>query len=164
MRTILSPRETFTKFMFDEVLKEKRVIFLETFTFTYWVGKFYKSMPRGEFYMAKETVVNPAMCMWINRNMDSYFIRAIHVRSRWITESGLPQRWKHLMMEQSRHNSSGVIGSPLQSLSSVAPLRLQDVAALMQILLAGSCIALAAFLVEVARHRAQSRAPVTSPT
>ncbi|CAN7948073.1 unnamed protein product, partial [Ixodes hexagonus] len=131
--------------MFDEVLEGKKVIFMETFSFTYWVGRFYERMPRGEFYMAKETVVNPAMGMWLNRNLDAHLIRAMHMR-RWITESGLPQRWKHILMEQSRHKSSGVIGSQAQSMSSAAPLQLHDVAALMRILLAGFCASFSAFL------------------
>ncbi|CAN8026514.1 unnamed protein product, partial [Ixodes persulcatus] len=118
--------------MFDEVLAGKKVIFMDTFTFVYYLGRFYKSMARGEFYMAKETVVNPAMCMWINRNLDNHLASVIH-------------RWKHLLMERSRQMSSVGVGSQAQSISSASPLQFHDVAALMQILLMGYGVALSAF-------------------
>ncbi|KAH9383030.1 hypothetical protein HPB48_023689 [Haemaphysalis longicornis] len=79
-RAVLSGREIFVKPMFDDVLEGRKVIFLDTLLFHYWVGRFYQGLPRGEFYLAKEAVLHPSMCMWLNRNVHPDVVRALHTR------------------------------------------------------------------------------------
>ncbi|CAN7948603.1 unnamed protein product, partial [Ixodes hexagonus] len=79
-KSVLPAREIFTKSTFDEVLAGRKVIFLDTLLFHYWVGRFYERLPRGEFYLAKEAVLYPAMCMWLSRSVDSRVAKAIHIR------------------------------------------------------------------------------------
>ncbi|XP_077520166.1 uncharacterized protein LOC144129991 [Amblyomma americanum] len=154
-RTVLSGREIFVKSMFDDVLEGRKVIFLDTLLFHYWVGRFYQGLPRGEFYLAKEAVLYPSMCMWLNRNVDPVVARALHVRSRWVVESGMASHWKNLLVERSQRKSRGVGSSTqsAQSMSSAKALQLQDVAAVMQLLVAGSCVALSVLLIEMALRR-----------
>ncbi|XP_075543376.1 putative glutamate receptor [Dermacentor variabilis] len=154
-RTVLSGRDIFVKSMFDDVLEGRKVIFLDTLLFHYWVGRFYQGLPRGEFYLAKEAVLYPSMCMWLNRNVDPAIARALHVRSRWVAESGMASHWKNLLVERSQRTSGGAGGSSqsAQSMSTASPLQLQDVAAVLQLLVAGACASLPVLVAEVAVHR-----------
>ncbi|EEC20427.1 hypothetical protein IscW_ISCW015107 [Ixodes scapularis] len=148
-QSVLPPRQIFTKSVFDDVLAGRKVIFLDTMLFHYWVGRFYERLPHGEFYLAREAVLYPAMCMWLNRNVDPQLARVIHIRTRWIAESGLAQRWKYLLVERSQRKSGGLSDSQGQPLSMASSLQLQDIAAVMQLLVAGLCVALITFLAEL---------------
>ncbi|CAN8000988.1 unnamed protein product [Ixodes pacificus] len=159
-QSVLPPRQIFTKSVFDDVLAGRKVIFLDTMLFHYWVGRFYERLPQGEFYLAREAVLYPAMCMWLNRNVDHQLARVIHIRTRWIAESGLTQRWKYLLVERSQRKSGGLSDSQGQPLSMASSLQLQDVAAVMQLLVAGLCVALITFLAELV---VSSRSSPSSP-
>lgn len=76
-------------------------------------------------------------------------------------ESGLASRWKLLLIERSQRKSGGVSGSQAQSTAS--PLNLQDVAAVLELLLAGSIMALVALLAELGYYRLTYKRAVTRP-
>ncbi|KAL3200807.1 hypothetical protein MRX96_013079 [Rhipicephalus microplus] len=149
-RTVLSGRDIFVKSMFDDVLEGRKVIFLDTLLFHYWVGRFYQDLTRGEFYLAKEAVLYPSMCMWLNRNVDPAIAKALHMRSRWVAESGMASHWKNLLVERSHRTSGGAGGSQsTQSVSTASPLQLQDVAAVLQLLMLGACVSLPVLVAEI---------------
>ncbi|XP_049268444.1 uncharacterized protein LOC125757188 [Rhipicephalus sanguineus] len=153
-RAVLSGRDIFVKSMFDDVLEGRKVIFLDTLLFHYWVGRFYQGLTRGEFYLAKEAVLYPSMCMWLNRNVDPAVAKALHMRSRWVAESGMASHWKNLLVERSQRTSGGAGGSQsTQSMSTASPLQLQDVAAVLQLLMAGACVSLPVLVAEIVVHR-----------
>ncbi|KAL1430497.1 hypothetical protein MTO96_014941 [Rhipicephalus appendiculatus] len=153
-RTVLSGRDIFVKSMFDDVLEGRKVIFLDTLLFHYWVGRFYQDLTRGEFYLAKEAVLYPSMCMWLNRNVDPAIAKALHMRSRWVAESGMASHWKNLLVERSQRTSGGAGGSQsTQSMSTASPLQLQDVAAVLQLLMVGACVSLPVLVAEIVIQR-----------
>ncbi|XP_037276466.2 ionotropic receptor 93a [Rhipicephalus microplus] len=157
-RTVLSGRDIFVKSMFDDVLEGRKVIFLDTLLFHYWVGRFYQDLTRGEFYLAKEAVLYPSMCMWLNRNVDPAIAKALHMRSRWVAESGMASHWKNLLVERSQRTSGGAGGSQsTQSVSTASPLQLQDVAAVLQLLMVGACVSLSVLVAEIFVQRCCSK-------
>ncbi|XP_064480106.1 uncharacterized protein LOC135393778 isoform X2 [Ornithodoros turicata] len=144
MKSILPSVEVFSKDIFDDVLAGRKVVFLDTLLFVYWVGKFYSSqLPRGEFYLAKYPVLTPIMSMWANKNLDRDVIKALHERSRWITESGMADHWKLSLMDRSWRAVKTSGGS------EYAALKTADVMALLFIWLAGVTLASVVFVVEI---------------
>lgn len=77
---VIPTTEVFVKSMFDDVLAGKKIIFLDPLLFHYWLGRLYERLPRGEFYLGKEAVLHPAMCMWLNRKLNSHIAKVIHTR------------------------------------------------------------------------------------
>ncbi|KAM7305247.1 uncharacterized protein ISCGN_015144 [Ixodes scapularis] len=80
MKSIIPPKQVFTRETFDDVLLGKKVVFLEPSLFYYAVSNLYKSLPRGEFYLARERITNITMGMWINRGLPFKLRKALHQR------------------------------------------------------------------------------------
>ncbi|XP_064484902.1 probable glutamate receptor [Ornithodoros turicata] len=106
MRSVLPARQVFTREIFDDVLAGKKVIFLEPTLFFHAVSTLYKEAPQGEFYLAREKVAFFMMGMFVNRDLDPDLRKALHVRSRWIIESGMPEKFRLDTIEKSRPRSS----------------------------------------------------------
>ncbi|XP_077533081.1 uncharacterized protein LOC144145372 [Haemaphysalis longicornis] len=111
----------------------------------------YKEPPKGHFYMARELVKNFTMGMWVNTGLPASLRRELHVRTRWIIESGLPERFHKNFVERAKHKSES---GPLDAGQSFSfhTLRVEDVSGLFYLLLAGYGTAVVGAVIEQFAH------------
>lgn len=149
MRSVLSAKQVFSRETFDKVLAGKAVVFLEHTLFYHAVASLYETPPSGEFYLARESVAFLMMGMFQNRGLDPRLRRALHVRSRWITESGLPEKFRldtiARSIRHSRHDSR------------FHQMSVDDVSGLFYLYLVGMGAATVAVLVERMVHSSMSK-------
>ncbi|KAG0445487.1 hypothetical protein HPB47_014654, partial [Ixodes persulcatus] len=155
MKSIIPPKQVFTRETFDDVLVGKKVVFLEPSLFYYAVSNLYKSLPRGEFYLARERITNITMGMWINRGLPFKLRKALHQRTRWIIESGLPEKFRLDLIAKLSRGTSG--DQELGPAFSFHAIKVEDVMGLFYLLLVGLAFPVFAFLAELVVYRLTQR-------
>ncbi|KAK8771220.1 hypothetical protein V5799_025539 [Amblyomma americanum] len=144
---IMPVREVFTKRIFDDVLQTKKVVFLEeTLLYTALERLYSKESPKGQFYKGAEITMNLTMGMWVNRHFPSDLRNALHKRTRWIIESGLPEWYRLSILERAMRKSE--TGSTTGQSFTFHTIQVEDVTGLFYLLLACFTICFVAALIE----------------
>ncbi|KAK8771790.1 hypothetical protein V5799_024966 [Amblyomma americanum] len=144
---IMPVKEVFTKKIFDDVLQAKKVVFLEpTLLYTALERLYATERPKGQFYEGTEITMNLTMGMWINKGFPSALRKALHKRSLWIIESGLPELYRLGILERAKRRSE--TGSTTGQSFTFHTIQVEDVAGLFYMLLACFAICFVAALIE----------------
>lgn len=86
------------------------------------------------------------MGMWISRGLPLKLRKALHQRSRWIIESGLPERYRLKIIDKlSRGTTSEQESGTTFSFDAI---RVEDVMGLFYLLMVGLAAAVSTFLAE----------------
>ncbi|KAL3189290.1 hypothetical protein MRX96_002956 [Rhipicephalus microplus] len=146
MGGIIPAKEVFSRETFDDVLSAKKVVFLDITLLYHALVRLYDQPPQGEFYMAREISMNLTMGMWVNRGLPVSLRKTLHQRTRWIIESGLPERHRLSIIQRAQQKSE--TGVQRTQSFTFHTIRVEDVSGLFFLMVGCFSICLPAALLE----------------
>ncbi|XP_049522603.1 uncharacterized protein LOC125945078 [Dermacentor silvarum] len=145
-RSILPASVVFTRQIFDEMIAERSIIFMEDNVMQNYIAALYPQKPgQGLIYPSKQHTISAQFCMFMRNTLQPRFKKLFHTRCRWMHESGLTER-KRLQLQSRSWYLMRPASSQVHSLSS------EDTAALFYMVMLGQAVALSVFIGELLLH------------
>ncbi|KAG0428679.1 hypothetical protein HPB47_024357 [Ixodes persulcatus] len=140
---LISIPEVLSRRVFDLMLEEKAMFFCDLLLLYTTIARVYPGGYDGEFYRGYDYVINNEFTMFVRKGLDPRIRRKLHLRLRWLWESGLPQDWVHNQMERALESEKSKGGV------SASNMKLEDVGAIFYLFLIGLGFSASVFILEV---------------
>ncbi|CAN8003864.1 unnamed protein product, partial [Ixodes pacificus] len=158
-KSIMPASEAFTRKTFEELLSGRAILFMDGTVMNSYIPTLFPEKPKtAEFYASKQRTISAQFSMLMRKGLDPRIAGLLHVRSRWLHESGLLDKKRKDLQPRSWFNGR-------QAPSSVHDLNIDDTVALFYMALLGLVVATVVFFLEIVvykffekRDRAQRRA------
>ncbi|XP_070390935.1 probable glutamate receptor isoform X2 [Dermacentor albipictus] len=145
-QSILPASIVFTRQIFDEMIAERSIIFMEDNVMQNYIAALYPQKPgEGLIYPSKQHTISAQFCMLMRNTLQPRVKKLFHTRCRWMHESGLTER-KRLQLQSRSWYLMRPPSSQVHSLSS------EDTAALFYMVMLGQAVTLFVFVGELLFH------------
>ncbi|CAN7998978.1 unnamed protein product [Ixodes hexagonus] len=154
-KSVFPASEVFTRKTFEELLSGRAVLFMEETVMSVYIPTIFPRRPKiAEFYAAKQRTISAQFCMFMRKDLDPKIARLLHVRARWLHESGLVDKRRVDLLPRSWYSGR-------RAPSMVHDLNIEDTAALFYIALLALALATVVFVIEIIAHRVTDKKALT---
>ncbi|EEC00260.1 hypothetical protein IscW_ISCW015704 [Ixodes scapularis] len=146
-KSIMLASEAFTRKTFEELLSGRAILFMEDTVMKRYIPTLFPEKPKtAEFYASKQRTISAQFSMLMRKGLDPRIAGLLHVRCRWLHESGLLDKKRRDLQPHSWFNGR-------QAASSVHDLNIDDMVALFYMALLGLVVATVVFFLEIVAYK-----------